>query len=205
MPEALYLLPNADEALLQGDIFLDVPFVWVPERPLLVARFLGENKKRVMTYAVHKEAEGPTSHQGTGRPPKGGFRLTDRQKPELALVPVILAMGMVLTHDCEIENDPDHRVVAMVRPITDLQPVYQQKCLAGERTDMFPLESQDQAPAMPSSFVDFRKTTPLRPGALAPPAVRHASISQELRDAVAGAYWNYLHHPFQEPRPPLDA
>ncbi len=204
MPEALYLPPKADEPMLQGDIFIDVPFVWVPERPLLVARYVGPSKGRII-YSIHKEFDGPASHQGSERPPREEFRLKDRQRPELALVPVLLAMGMVLTHDCEIENDPDHRALAMIRPITDLEPAYQQKCLAGERMDMFPLEAQDEPPAMVTSFVDFRKTTPLRPGALAAPATRHASASQELREAVAGAYWNYLHHAFQEPRPPLNA
>ncbi len=71
--------------------------------------------------------------------------------------------------------------------------------------DMFPLAAQDEPPAMVTSFADFRKTTPLRPGALGAPSVRYSSASQELRQALAGAYWNYLHHPFQEARPPLDA
>jgi len=200
--ETLYLPPSTDDPLLQGDIFLKVPFISVRERPLLVARYVGLSKKREL-YSVHKEFDGPTSNKG-GRPPGSPFRLEDRQKPELVLVPVLLSMAIVLTHDCEIEHD-DHRTLAMVRPITDLEPTFQEKCLAGDRTDMFPLQPQDEAPAMVTSFVDFRKFTPLRPGALDPPAERYASASPVLREALAGAYWYYLHHPYKEARPPLHA
>jgi hypothetical protein len=109
--------------LLQGDIFVDVPFVSVKERPLLIARYIGSSKGRI-TYSVHKEFDGPSSEFASADPPQTPFHLQDRQKPELVLVPVLLSMAIVLTHDCEIEND-DHRTLAMVRPITDLEPLYQ--------------------------------------------------------------------------------
>ncbi len=112
-----------------------------------------------------------------------------------------LGMGMVLTHDCEMENDhdPDHRHLAPVRPMSDLLPGYQEKCRAGERWDVFPLAAQDERPRMTESFVDFRKLTTVRPAVLKTPAKKVASLSDELRKAVSRAYWNYLHHPYQEP------
>ena len=203
MPDLLYLEPGQDYPLSQGDIFTNVPFVSVRERPLLIARHIG-HWKGLITYSVHKEFDGPTTASATALPPEPPIHLKNPQQQELALVPVLLTMGIVLTHDCEIDND-DHRTAAMIRPITDLKPPYQEKCLAGERMDMFPLLAQDEAPSMVTSFVDFRKVTPLRPGALEAPAVRYATVAAELREALASAYWDYLHHPHQEERPPLNA
>jgi hypothetical protein len=200
--EPLYLPPSKEDALLQGDIYKKVPIMWIGERPLLVARHAMTKVGREF-YSVHKEFVGESRHPA-GDAPKKGFRWTNRDTPELLLVPAVLSIAMVMTHDCEIENDPDHRVLAMIRPITDLEPDYRKKCLAHERVDMFPLEAQEEAPSMVTSFVDFRKFSPLRSGALEPPAERYASASEVLRKAVARAYWNYLHHPFQAPRPPMN-
>jgi hypothetical protein len=202
LADPIYLTPSKEDPLLQGDIFKRVPFIWVPERPLLVARHFRMGKEGRELYGVHKEFDGRTSNPGSARPPDDPFRWEERENPELVLVPVVLAMGIVLTHDCEIEHD-DHRLLAIIRPITDLEEPYRQKCLDGEDTDLFPLLPQDAQPSMPMSFVDFTISTPLRPRGLDQPAERYASTSLWLRMALAGAYWEYLHHKFNEPRPPM--
>lgn len=204
MAGRLYLPPSNEDPLLQGDIFHNVPFVWVTERPLLIARHFQQGAGGRQIYGVHKEFDAPTLHPGATTPPTTPFRLEDREDPELAVVPVVLSTGIMLTHDCEIEND-DHRLLALIRPITDLEEPFRQRCLDGLRTDMFPLLPQDDEPAMPTSYVDFKIITPLRPRALSGPVVRHASASSWLRKALAGAFWEYLFHKFNEPRAPISA
>jgi hypothetical protein len=204
LAEPQFLPPSTKDALLQGDIFENVPFISIRERPLLVARYRGPKEGREM-YGVHKEFDAPTANPGTVLAPSTPFRWEDRDNRELILVPVLFSMAMVLTHDCELKWD-DHRLLAMVRPVTELEADQQKQLLTpGGRTDMFPLKAQDVPPTMEASFVDFCNVTPFRTAGLAAPSVRYASASQSLREAVAGAYWYFLHHPFLEERPPQNA
>ena len=188
MPEPLYLEPSAD--LLQGDIFDEVPYVYIDARPLKIARPFKQGAGGRHLYAIHDEYRDD---------PRDGYRWTNRQNPELIVARAQRGPAVVLTHDCELENEPDYRHVAPIRLMTELLPEYQERCRAGERWDAFPLARQGEAPAIIESFVDFKKITTMRPSAL-DASVKIASMSEELRKALSAAYWNYLHHAYQAPR-----
>lgn len=179
MPEPLYLPPGAQVS--QGDIYLFVPSSHVERRPLQVIRPLRTEKGGLQSYRVHSE---------DGDAPSDGFKW-DKQDGERLLVRGYLRMGILVSHDCEIDSDTRHRILAMVRPITDLQPEHRQAVVDNEQVCALPLAPQDREPQMALSFVDFRRLTTVRPDVLAA-SNRYASLSSEIRKALAEWFWEYL-------------
>ncbi|MGH2406455.1 MAG: hypothetical protein ACRDF7_00060 [Candidatus Limnocylindrales bacterium] len=179
MPGPLYLPPVEGE-ILQGDLFANVPSAIIDARPLRVARRLRADQS---TWVVHEE---------NGATPAGGFKWGISQGGEVLLARAFLGLGMVLSHDCEIENDPNIRTLAMVRPATDLAPDDRAALINGARVrySIFPLAAQTIDPKMELSFV-VRRLTTVRPAVLDPDA-RIASLSEELRAAVAARFRQYL-------------
>lgn len=185
MSEPLYLPPAPDE-IRQGDIFLAMPSVIVEPRPLRVARQWRESGGRDM-WQVHSE-------DGAG--PQGGFKWRmDQGGEEALLVHAFLSQAMVISHDCEIENDPNIRTLAMIRPLTDLHQAAQEALFSGREDQIqypiFPLEAQTSEPQMERAFVDFRRLTTVRPAVLEA-STRVASLSEELRAAIAERFRLFL-------------
>jgi hypothetical protein len=185
--------PPIDGEILQGDIFDRMPSVFVESRPLRVARQWKMSGTRDM-WEVHRE-DGPG--------PSGGFRwLMDQGGEPALLVHAHIGLAMVMSHDCEIENDPATRTLAMIRPITELDESAQRALFSGledeVRYAIFPLEAQTAEPRMDRAFVDFRRLTTVRPAVLA--ASSHlASVSDELRSAVAQGFRQYLFRRVERP------
>ncbi|MGD0863754.1 MAG: hypothetical protein ABSA21_13535 [Candidatus Limnocylindrales bacterium] len=185
MADRLYLPPVGTE-ILQGDIFDQMPSVRVESRPLRVARHWKQSGPRDI-WEVHPE-------DGSG--PRGGFKwLPDQGGEQGLLVHAYLGRAMVLSHDCEIENDPRTRTLAMIRPINHLDEASQRELFSGGRQDrwfaVFPLVGQIDEPRIERSFVDFRRLTTVHPDVLAA-SIRVASLSEELRSAVAERFRLYL-------------
>lgn len=183
--DLLYLPPVAGE-YLQGDIFDEFPSIFVESRPLRVARFWKEQGGRSI-WGVHTEGE---------QAPAGGFRWRMEEHGESAvLAHGYLGMAMLISHDCEIENDPAARTLAMIRPLAHLDETTQRTLFSGREEDVnyaiFPLDAQDGEPRIERSFVDFRRLTTVRPQVLEA-SLRIASASEELRRAVAAQFQQYL-------------
>jgi hypothetical protein len=190
--DRIYLPPGNE--ISQGDLYRDAPTVHIEARPLLVAR----------PYRPRQEPNRPSSdrqtygvHQENGQPPAGGFKWRMDQSGEDILAHSYLGMAMVISHDCEIENDPKHRTLAMVRLATDLQPQDRVRVFNFEVYSAFPLEPQDEEPRMEPAFVDFRRLTTVHPAVLAS-SIRFASVTEDLRKAMAERFWLYLHRPLEE-------
>lgn len=135
-------------------------------------------------------------HREDGPGPKGGFKWQMHEGGEPALlVHSHMGLAMVISHDCEIENDPNARTLAMIRPLGELDDSAQRALFSGRKEDVryaiFPLEAQDAEPRMERAFVDFRRLTTVRPAVLEA-STRIASASDELRNAVAQSYRQYL-------------
>ena len=163
-------------------------FARLANRPLRVARFHKNVAGGRVLYGVHEEQ---------GQAPQGGFKWSVAGGGEDLLVRAHLGMGMVITHDCEIENDPSTRTLAMIRPISDLDPATQERVFKGEVYSAFPLEAQEQDPKFGRGFIDFRRITTVRADVL-DASVRVASASDELRKAIAERFWDYLYRRIQE-------
>jgi hypothetical protein len=186
-----YRVPEGD--VLQGDIYLDLPSIHIEDLPLRVARYWRTQAPR-QVYAVHTVGD---------LAPKDGFKWSLEAGGEPGtLVNGYMTMGIVLSHDCTIENSDGHRTVAMVRPITDIANLDdRQPILDYERTAAFPLLAQDANPRIALSFVDFRRITTVRPTVLAK-ASRYAQCSDRIRDALAEHFWDFLFREYREPRAP---
>jgi hypothetical protein len=190
--DRLYLPPIEGE-ILQGDIFDRMPSVYVESRPLSVARHWKTRGTRDI-WEVHRE-------DGAG--PNGGFKWKMDQGGEQALlVHAHLGLAMVISHDCEIENDPNCRTLAMIRPVGELDESAQRALFSGLEDQVqyaiFPLEAQTTEPEMERAFVDFRRLTTVRPAVLAA-STRVASLSDELRSAVAQSFRLYLFRRVERP------
>lgn len=186
----LYLPPVAGE-ILQGDIYERMPSTFLDGRPLQVARQF-KVKDGHDLWEVHLE-------DGAG--PNGGFKWQVDQGGEGALlVHAHLDLAMVMSHDCEIENDPDARTLAMIRPVTQLSVAAQEALFSGRDDAIqyanFPLEVQADSPITERSFVDFRRLTTVRPAVL-DASKRVASLTEELRAAIAERFWLYLFRPIE--------
>lgn len=125
--------------------------------------------------------------------PDGGFRWSIAKGGELVHARVYMGMAILLTHDCEIENDhpPGHRTLAMVRPITEIGEVDRPPILGLRKYSAFPLPPQAAPPAMALSFVDFRRLTTVRPGVLEN-SIRHGTLSEAMRRGLAEHFWDFL-------------
>lgn len=172
---------------LQGDIYHLAPSVRVGARPVRAARYFRQASAGRHLWSIHEEG---------GQAPADGFKWASGEQ---VLVPGRLGMAIVLSHDCEIENAPNCLVVARVRPMTDLEPRFRQACRDFNRWDTFPLFPQAAQPSLDESFIDFAELTTVDLAGL-PIETRHARVSEEIRNAIARAFWNYLFHPLQQRR-----
>ena len=183
MADPFYVSPR--EQISQGDIYLDMPTLHLEVRPVRVARLhkAAATPGARETYGVHLEKD--------GQEPQGGFHWNFDAGGELVLARSHRGHAILLSHDCEIDADDDHRTLAMVRPITDLSEEHRQDVLDLKNYAAFPLAAQDDSPSMVLSYVDFRRVTTVRPAVLSS-STRHASVTDDLRKALAERYWLYL-------------
>ncbi len=111
-------------------------------------------------------------------------------------------LGLILTHDCEVEHDKSHHVVvAMVRPLTDLQdvknvvdgkeePSDRERVLAGTNRASLYLPGEGYA-GLGDLFVDFRRLTAYRQEALRE-SDKVASMSELFRTRLNVAFYRFL-------------
>lgn len=181
--DRLYLSPIGDE-ILQGDILDDVPSVFVRLGPLRVARPYKDLGHHLL-WSIHTDAN----------PPKDGMKLSMDLEGEEVVVHGYRGLAMLLTHECEIDNDDRARTVAMIRPASQLNPRTVEELFSGSIDEAyysrFPLEAQEDEPRMARSFVDFMRLTTVDPKVLAD-CPRVASLPDELKHAVAARFKDFL-------------
>jgi hypothetical protein len=177
-------LPPKDEVLL-GDIYRDVPSLHVPARPFQVVRPWRESKEDPSIWDARIHTEG-------GTPPRDGFKWTLEDEGDAIIARGIVHWAMLLSDDCEVDHDEDHRTMALIKPWDNLPEASQKKVSAGEHYCFFELPAQAEDPQWEHSYVDFRRLTTVKPRVLDKAAHHYASASAELRVALAKAFWEYL-------------
>lgn len=138
------------QRLSQGDIFLDVPHLYLrdDEVTFLRRRSLKGGHPGADLYVLGDKKRSPSNAFN----PEGD---------ELA-APVQLAPGMLLTHACEIDNRPTACVsVALIRALRTVPQENQEPIVAGENLAFLPLPENDDPP-LEESYVDFSRVTSLR-------------------------------------------
>lgn len=174
---AYYQAKNPAE-VLQGDIFEVQPSIFIRSRPLAVVRTKQEGER------IHA---GMHTEDGKPAPPDGGYRW---EKGEDIIAEGILAKAVMMTHDCEIEKDDKHRALALIRPWSTIPAEHQEKVRQGLRYRFFWLPAQND-PDFEESYVDFRRLTTVRPGALLEQH-RILAMTERMREAIGAAFIKFI-------------
>lgn len=178
-------IPPADDGTprfpaQQGDIFKDVPSVWIATRPLKVARdFRPEGAAARLKYTAINEVDAP-------------------QKPfdwaggEDVVVRATRGFGILLTQDCELDKPKGMLTFAMIRLLDGSQHAENVEVMRNRRKyRSFYLEEQTQAPAFRAAYVDFGRLTTIAPAAINQ-ADRLLSLVPEVRDALREDFIEFL-------------
>jgi hypothetical protein len=179
IPGPSYYRAKEPAEILQGDIFDLQPSIFIQSRPLSVVRMKQAADGRI--YAgMHTEDGKPTE-------PEDGYRW---DKAETIVCDGILSRAVMLTHDCEIEKDDKHRVLALIRPWATIPTEHQDAIRQGHRYRFFWLPEQND-PDFPESYVDFRRLTTVRPQALDEER-RRLSMTERMREALGFAFIKFI-------------
>lgn len=156
--------------LAQGDIFLDVPSIYLRDDAVtFLRRRQGKYGPLADIYVLDDKDHAP----------KKAF---DRHDDEVA-ARVQLAPGLLLTHACEIDNSPRACVaVALIRPLRTVPPESHEAITSGTNLRVLYLPENDD-PAFEESYVDFSRITSLRLDAL-PREKRILSAAPDLVKAL---------------------
>lgn len=138
----------------------------------------------------------PTYHgfrPGVPPEPRDPIQLTFDRGGDDVLAVAFQCRGIVLSHDCEIENAPDHVIVAPILPWENLASEHQTEAADGDRRDVFPLLAQHD-PTIAKSYVKFARISVIHRDVLGGCA-RVASGTEDLRKRLTVAFFYYLIHP----------
>ncbi len=172
-PEDFYRDP--DRELCQGDIVRGVPSLYL-KPPLQAVR------RQNAAYSLHEfdPFDEPLASSRFPAPP-GGFKFGD-SGGELAATRCQVALGVVLSHGCEIDKDQKNRLVALVRPLDVVPNQEHQQTIRGNRNFSF-FYLPDYPMRMGESYVDFRRLSTVHP-TFVNPLMRVASLTERAADAL---------------------
>jgi hypothetical protein len=176
--EPLYQTPDPND-FRQGDIYRDIVSLTLTSNdPGVLRTFEKGGYTRVNLHTLQ-------------RPPQDGFHWDRR--PELVSAEGKKAHAIVLTHDCEIENEDEerYRQVALIRPLADISDEDARlTIISGGHIGRLYLPSEPSV-GFPESYVDLRAVTTFRRGAL-PPELRVVSLTDYGRRWLQSALVAYF-------------
>lgn len=158
--------------LSQGDIYVDVPTLYIRE-PVLTAA--------TVTCTGHAQHLVPTQAEPEL------FGTQDR----IMIGHGSLAHAVVLTHDCEIDKDKKYRMLALVRPLAGLPNEAIEEIKAHRRRRFFHLPAETELYPLEESYVDFRRITAVTDPVI-PISKRVLSMQDHLRDSMREAFILYV-------------
>lgn len=175
--EPYYVTPDPND-FRQGDIYRDVLHIMLSRPGFQILRTRQAKGGRTEVF-LHTEDS----------PPKDGFKWDSKERVEAEGQ---LALGIVLTHDCEIENEDNkhHRLVALLRPLDRLDERDQQIIVQNRHYGRLYLPSWAEA-GLPESYLDLRRVTTFRRDAL-PDGCRIASMTDFGRRLLQDGIIRYL-------------
>jgi hypothetical protein len=136
---------DVEDQFCQGDIFVDVPHLFLKDRPTSPPPLSLAGKK---AGSWTDELSGP-------EPPTAGAEV-------VVPAPCLVDRAILLTYGCEIDKDKRHRLIALVRPMTSLRPAEKDVVRKNGRYACFHLPPL--APAIQEGYVDFRRMSTVSPG-----------------------------------------
>ena len=180
-----------DPELSQGDIIDDVPHFRV-RPPLEIVRtvtFKG-NRKYWAPFPYPPE-EGKTP-DAAGK----SIQLPAFHVKEGEYLPVLcrFTRGIVLNYDCDLVNEEDHCLIAIVRPLTGVHEEDRQIIRENRNFNYFFLPRNDEH-GLAEAYVDFRQVTCLDPELLVQIGVRKASLTPDGVLALQAQLFRFLTRP----------
>ena len=118
-PASFYREP--DQQLCQGDLVRAVPHLHL-KPPLQMLRPQSTSQGQLLAPYDISPGAAPPVRQGRSSSPVR-LRLSEGEHVSAFCQ---IALGIVLSHGCEIEKDNRHRLLALVRPLGPLPPDVQQ-------------------------------------------------------------------------------
>jgi hypothetical protein len=171
-----------DAKLCQGDILERVPHVFLKDQPRPLRPITLPGKK--------------SGFQIDDLPP-GELPTTDNNGISVATT-CHVTRALLLTYDCEIDNDKKHRLVALIRPLPkDWDQESRTILRDGRNYSYFYLPPGDGPLA--ESYVDFRRICTLSP-LWVDSAKRLASLTTTARQAMLLQFFRFLSRVDLDPR-----
>jgi hypothetical protein len=164
----------------QGDIIDGVPSIHLKSTPTLIAL-------RECNLKGGKKGWEPLSADSSANGPKPDFK-----KGEIVPAFCQVTRAILLTRDCEIDKDPKHRLVAMVRPLSAIAPEHSEIIQENRNFNCFFLP-RDDAYSLEDGYVDFRRITCIAPEVLEQ-GTRIASLGEESLKALLAQFFTFLTH-----------
>lgn len=126
---------------------------------------------------------------GPENPPQGGFKWPNKDDVRAEGQ---VTWGIVITHDCEIENDDSRhqRLVGLIRSLASLNDSDKATIVSGRHFGRLYLPAWDEV-NFPESYLDLRRITTLRQDAL-PSDNRVASLTDFGREVLQAGVIRYL-------------
>jgi hypothetical protein len=101
-----------------------------------------------------------------------------------------IARAIIISHDCEIDKDKKHAIVALIRSFDESQPETSKQVIrSNKKLSFFHLPALENV--LPESYVDFRRITSLEPTYLEP-TKRIASLSDAAVSLLQLLFFRYL-------------
>lgn len=163
-----YRMPSANIA--QGDVFIDVPSVYVPNSHIVVVRRRQTSRGPVADlYAL-----GDAAHQPQRTFDPSGDEYVGQ---------VQVAHALILTHACEIDNSPRATItLGLIRPMRAVPEDARSAIRDGRNIRFLYLPANDDPP-LAESYVDFSRLTSIRRQAL-PQDKRILSLTETTLKAL---------------------
>jgi hypothetical protein len=174
--------PSLADQVSQGDIFDAVPKLHLKPPLAVLRRIMIKGGVEARSYLPVAKTGEPTAPL-----PGGPLRLRDKQGEQIECFCQV-SRAILLTYDCEIDHDEDHRMVALVRPLTGLPAPSQDVIRNNQNFIFFYLPGHAD---FGEGYVDFRRVTCLTPSFL-DDATRIASLSSDALMALQRQLLLYL-------------
>jgi hypothetical protein len=161
-----FFTPAPREAISQGDIFR-ITLSAIARFPLsiITGTLTVKGNTQVHTFEPLEQAQATLREAFNGT------------------ASIAVTRGILLSHDCEIDNEDRYRAVALLRPIGPLGPREQEAIRNNADNRFFYVPAVGD---LPESYADLRRITTIPPAVLQPEN-RIASLADESRTAFCTA------------------
>jgi hypothetical protein len=163
---------DPDELLCQGDIFATIPHVFLKDRPNQVALMMAGKRAGFLVDEFCNPDAPQCSHE------------------IIVHAQTRVGYAILMSHSCEVDKPPPHRVIALVRQVSELNKDAEKDTIRKNgKYACFHLPALEGK--LPESYVDFRRISTIGPRWLTL-ATRKTSLTDEARKKMLFALFRFF-------------